>query len=197
MRNSFAGPLPDVVAYLQNETELTRSTIVRILRDSKRLADFFINPQKFMDEVAAILNSELHKLMIDGIKYERLGDEEWSMRLFEEREIVSYLNNRLEVQKSIYDAVVYDSELEREFAEKLDQRQDIKFFVKLPAWFEIDTPIGKYNPDWAILRHDDSMLYLVRETKGTKNFEKLRSAEAEKSGAVASTSNHSASISTS
>jgi type III restriction enzyme len=197
MRNPFAGPLPDVVAYLQNETELTRSTIVRILRDSKRLADFFINPQKFMDEVAAILNSELHKLMIDGIKYERLGDEEWSMRLFEEREIVSYLNNRLEVQKSIYDAVVYDSELEREFAEKLDQRQDIKFFVKLPAWFEIDTPIGKYNPDWAILRHDDSVLYLVRETKGTKNFEKLRSAEAEKSGAVASTSNHSASISTS
>jgi type III restriction enzyme len=197
MRNSFAGPLPDVVAYLQNETELTRSTIVRILRDSKRLADFFINPQKFMDEVAAILNSELHKLMIDGIKYERLGDEEWSMRLFEEREIVSYLNNRLEVQKSIYDAVVYDSELEREFAEKLDQRQDIKFFVKLPAWFEIDTPIGKYNPDWAILRHDDFVLYLVRETKGTKNFEKLRSAEAEKSGAVASTSNHSASISTS
>jgi type III restriction enzyme len=197
MRNSFAGPLPDVVAYLQNETELTRSTIVRILRDSKRLADFFINPQKFMDEVAAILNSELHKLMIDGIKYERLGDEEWSMRLFEQREIVSYLNNRLEVQKSIYDAVVYDSELEREFAEKLDQRQDIKFFVKLPAWFEIDTPIGKYNPDWAILRHDDSVLYLVRETKGTKNFEKLRSAEAEKSGAVASTSNHSASISTS
>jgi type III restriction enzyme len=197
MRNSFAGPLPDVVAYLQNETELTRSTIVRILRDSKRLADFFINPQKFMDEVAAILNSELHKLMIDGIKYERLGDEEWSMRLFEQREIVSYLNNRLEVQKSIYDAVVYDSELEREFAEKLDQGQDIKFFVKLPAWFEIDTPIGKYNPDWAILRHDDSVLYLVRETKGTKNFEKLRSAEAEKSGAVASTSNHSASISTS
>jgi type III restriction enzyme len=85
-----------------------------------------------------------------------------------------------EVQKSVYDAVVYDSEIEREFAEKLDQRQDIKLFVKLPGWFEIDTPIGKYNPDWAILRHDDSVLYLVRETKGTQNFEKLRSAEAEK-----------------
>jgi type III restriction enzyme len=52
--------------------------------------------------------------------------------------------------------------------------------VKLPAWFEIDTPIGKYNPDWAILKHDDSVLYLVRETKGTKDFEKLRCAEAEK-----------------
>jgi type III restriction enzyme len=143
------------------------------------LALSFINPQKFMDQVAGILNRELHRLMIDGIKYERLGDE-WSMRLFEEKEIISYLNNRLEVQKSVYDAVVYDSEIEREFAEKLDQRQDIKLFVKLPGWFEIDTPIGKYNPDWAILRHDDSVLYLVRETKGTKNFEKLRSAEAEK-----------------
>jgi len=67
-----------------------------------------------------------------------------------------------------------------EFAEKLDQREDIKLFVKLPAWFEIETPIGKYNPDWAILKHDDAVLYLVRETKGTRNFEKLRTSEAEK-----------------
>ncbi len=176
----YAGPVPDVVAYLQNGTELTRSTLVRILKESGRLTDFFINPQKFMDEVSAILNRELHRLMIDGIKYERLGDEEWSMRLFEEKEIVGYLNNRLEVSKSVYDAVVYDSETEREFAEKLDQRQDIKLFVKLPAWFEIDTPIGKYNPDWAILRHDDTVLYLVRETKSTKNFEKLRGTESQK-----------------
>jgi type III restriction enzyme len=176
----YAGPIPDVVAYLQNATELTRSTLVRILKESGRLADFFVNPQKFMDEIAAILNRELHRLMIDGIKYERLGDEEWSMRLFEEEEIVSYLNNRLDVQKSVYDAVVYDSEIEREFAAKLDQREDIKLFVKLPDWFKIDTPLGSYNPDWAILRHDNTALYLVRETKGTKNFEKLRGSEAEK-----------------
>ena len=177
---NYEGPLPDVVAYLQNETELTRSTLVRILKESGRLSEFFINPQKFMDALAGILNRELHRLMIDGIKYERLNDEEWSMRLFEEKEIVSYLNNRLEVNKSVYDAVVYDSEIEREFAQQLDQREDIKLFVKLPAWFQIDTPIGKYNPDWAILRHDNSVLYLVRETKGTKNFEKLRGTEAEK-----------------
>lgn len=177
---NYEGPLPDVVAYLQNETELTRSTLVQILKASGRLSEFFINPQRFMDALAGILNRELHRLMIDGIKYERLGDEEWSMMLFEEKEIVSYLNNRLEVKKSVYDAVVYDSEIEREFAQQLDQREDIKLFVKLPAWFEIDTPIGKYNPDWAILRHDNTVLYLVRETKGTKNFEKLRGTEAEK-----------------
>ena len=60
------------------------------------------------------------------------------------------------------------------------QREDIKLFVKLPGWFEIDTPVGKYNPDWAILKHDGQALYLVRETKGTKDFLKLRTSEADK-----------------
>lgn len=176
----FRGAMPDVIAYLQSETELTRSTLVRILKESNRLAEFLDNPQKFMDAVAAILKVQLHKLMIDGIKYEKIADEEYSMALFEEKEIVSYLNNRLEVSKSVYDAIVYESEVEREFAEKLDKREDIKLFVKLPDWFKVETPLGTYNPDWAILKHDNSVLYLVRETKSTKNFEKLRNIEAEK-----------------
>jgi type III restriction enzyme len=75
----------------------------------------------------------LHKLIIDGIEYEKLADAEYQMSLFEEEEIIGYLNNRLEVKHSVYDAVVYDSEVEREFAEKLDKRDDIKLFVKLPV----------------------------------------------------------------
>ncbi len=176
----FDGALPDVVAYLQAETELTRSTIVRILKESKRLPEFLLNPQRYMDGVSAILKQQLHKLIIDGIKYEKLAGAEYQMSLFEEKEIISYLNNRLDVKHSIYDAVVYDSEVEREFAEKLDQREDIKLFVKLPDWFKIETPLGTYNPDWAILKEGDNTLYLVRETKGTKDFEKLRNIEAEK-----------------
>ncbi|MDQ3563218.1 MAG: hypothetical protein M3436_03440 [Pseudomonadota bacterium] len=66
------------------------------------------------------------------------------------------------------------------FARKLDERQDIKLFVKLPGWFKIDTPVGEYNPDWAILKHDGQALYLVRETKGTRDFLKLRTSEADK-----------------
>lgn len=177
---TFRGAVPDVIAYLQGETELTRATLVRILKESNRLAEFLVNPQKYMDAVSAILKVQLHKLMIDGIKYEKVAGEEYSMSLFEEKEIISYLNNRLDVNNSIYDAVVYDSEVEREFAEKLDKREDIKLFVKLPDWFKIETPLGTYNPDWAILKHDNTVLYLVRETKGTKNFEKLRNSEAEK-----------------
>ncbi|HLA28302.1 MAG TPA: DEAD/DEAH box helicase family protein [Syntrophales bacterium] len=177
---AFAGVLPDIIAYIQKETELTRSTIARILIESGRLAEFAVNPQRFMDAVVSILKRELHRLMIDGIKYEKISDQEYSMRLFEDKEIISYLTNRLEVKKSVYDAVVYDSEIERKFAEELDRREDIKLFVKLPGWFKVETPIGEYNPDWAILKHDDTVLYLVRETKSTKDFEKLCNTEAEK-----------------
>jgi len=175
----YSGNLPDILLYLQQKTELTRSTVVRILKESGRIDEFKINPQLFMDQVAAILKLELHKLMIDGIKYEKIADE-WSMRLFEENEIVSYLNSRLEVNNSLYDAIVYDSGVEREFAAQLDKREDVKLFVKLPKWFKIDTPIGSYNPDWAILKVDGDVLYLVRETKDTKKFEELRIPEAEK-----------------
>jgi len=176
----YGGGLPDIISYLQRETELTRSTIVRILKESDRLDDFIINPQKFMDAISSKLKIELHKLIIDGIKYEKISDQEYSMRLFEDEEIISYLNNHLEVSKSVYDAIVYESEVERKFAEELDKREDIKLFVKLPGWFKIETPIGEYNPDWAILKHDETVLYLVRETKGTKDFEKLRNIEAYK-----------------
>jgi type III restriction enzyme len=88
--------------------------------------------------------------------------------------------NALAVNHSLYEYVVYESEVEKDFAKKLDQREDIRLFVKLPGWFEIDTPVGKYNPDWAIIKHDDQTLYFVRETKSTKDFMKLRTSEADK-----------------
>jgi len=174
-------PVPDVLAYLQNETELTRSTLVRILKESGRLGEFFRDPQRFMDAVARIIKYELHRLLVDGIKYEKVvgADAEWEMMLFKNEELINYLN-ALQVSKSIYEYVVYESDVEREFAKKLDQRADIKLFVKLPDWFRIDTPVGTYNPDWAIIKEDDKTLYLVRETKSTRNFLKLRTSEADK-----------------
>jgi type III restriction enzyme len=175
--------IPDILAYLQNETELTRSTLARILKESSRLSDVFQNPQRFLDQVASILKYELHRLLVDGIKYERLlaesTDAEWEMLLFENEELINYLS-ALPVRHSVYEYVVYDHEIEHEFARKLDEREDIKLFVKLPRWFEIDTPLGKYVPDWAILKQNGQALYLVRETKGTRDFLKLRTSEADK-----------------
>jgi type III restriction enzyme len=175
--------LPDILAYLQNETELTRSTIFEVLKQCGRLDEFFDNPQDFMDAVARVLKSELHRLLVDGIKYERVagigGDAEWEMALFRDEEIVNYLS-ALQVNKSVYEYVHYQSAIERRFAESLDKREDIRLFVKLPDWFKIDTPVGTYNPDWAIVKQGDERLYLVRETKGTKDFLKLRNSEADK-----------------
>ena len=135
--------VPDVLAYLQNETELTRSTLVRILKESGRLGEFLINPQRFMDQVASILKYELHRLLVDGIKYDRIlgydSDAEWEMVLFKNEELVNVLT-ALQVNKSIYDYVVYEFEVERDFALRLDQREDIRLFVKLPDWFKVETP---------------------------------------------------------
>lgn len=178
----YLGGLPDVIAYLQKQTELTRKTLVDVLVKSERLKDFAVNPQRFMDEVAAIINRELHKLMINGIKYEKLtvGQTEWSMQLLREDELKDYFEQCIEVNKSVFDKVIYESEVEKRFAEELDKRTDVKLFVKLPKWFRVETPVGDYIPDWAIVKHEDETIYLVRETKSTKNFEKLRNSEADK-----------------
>lgn len=185
----FTGSLPDILGYLQRETELTRSTLVKILIESNRLEDFKINPSRFMELASSCIKNELHSLMVNGIKYEKIDGESWDMSLFEkddEKEITRYLNNLLEVknkEKTIHDFVEYDSDIEREFAKKLDERDDIKLFLKLPHWFLIETPIGDYRPDWAIVKKiegKDDRLYFVRETKGTTDIKNLRGTEAEK-----------------
>ncbi len=113
--------------------------------------------------------NELHKLLVDGIKYEKIGgngsEAEREMLLFKNEELVNYLD-ALAVSKSPYEYVVYESEVEKNFAKRLDEREDIRLFVKLPSWFEIDTPIGKYNPDWAIVNYYQ-MLYLDSPTSSS------------------------------
>ncbi len=175
--------VPDILTYLEEQTSLTRSTLARILCDSGRLDEFLLNPQRFMDSVAACMRHELHQLVVDGIKYERLeGDHAaWEMTRFldGDEQFVDYLN-ALAVEKSIYDFVPYDSEVERRFAEQMDTRADVRVFAKLPRWFTIDTPVGTYNPDWAIVLQNGALVYMVRETKGTRDFLKLRTSEADK-----------------
>jgi len=177
--------MPDVLGYLQNRTELTRSTVFAILTRSDRLDDLFVDAQRFLDATADAIGVELHKLLISGIRYEKLKpgseDSEWEMSKFENEELVNYLNSLATTPgKAIYDFVEYDSEVERAFAKKLDERNDIKLFVKLPRWFLVDTPVGFYNPDWAIVKHQDETVYMVRETKSTKDFRKLRTTESDK-----------------
>ena len=150
-------PMPDVLAYLQSQTELTRSTLVRILKGCGRLSEIFNDPQRFMDALVAIIRQALQHKMIDGIKYEPIAGGEWLMSQFQEQEVINFLS-AVGVDHSVYEYVEYDSDVERKFAEALDEREDIKLFLKLPRWFTIQTPIGTYNPDWAILK-DDGTVY--------------------------------------
>ena len=173
--------LPDILAFLQRETELTRNTLVEIMKQSGRLLEFKINPQAFMTETAKLINRALHEMVVDGIKYEQIADQYYEMRLFEEKEIEEYLTRLYEVQsnddRTPYDYIVWDSGVEREIAEKLDTNERIKFFCKLPRWFVVPTPLGDYNPDWAVVMENDERLYLVRETKSTHDRDDRRQNE--------------------
>lgn len=188
-RSIDTGPitvLPDLLGFLQKETELTRHTLAEILKLSGRLSEFRVNPNAFMTAVAKEISRALHDLMLDGIQYDRLQDQHWEMSRIEqeaEKGIVRYLSNLYEVQnrsKALFDAVEYDSEVEHQFAKDLDSNIHVKLFVKLPSWFKIDTPIGPYNPDWAFVTEEEERLYFVRETKSTLDSEERRNKENQK-----------------
>jgi len=176
--------LPDILTFLQRETELTRATLFEILKASGRLKDFAVNPQAFMTETAKLINRALHELIIDGIKYEPIPGQFYEMRLFEMQEIEEYLTRLYQVQskdnRTSYDYIAYDSGTEKEIAELLDADERVKFFCKLPRWFKVATPLGDYNPDWAVVVEDSQKLYLVRETKSTLDREKRRESENKK-----------------
>ena len=171
--------LPDIITYLQNETNLTRKSIVKILTKSKTLNSFKKNPQLYLEQASDIIKRTMKLFIVDGIKYEKIGDAEYySQELFEQNEIFGYLKdemsrqgNMVETEKTPYSSIVIDSEIERKFAEGLEKNGNIKVYTKLPDWFKIPTPLGNYNPDWAILveelNQNKEKLYFVVETKGT------------------------------
>ncbi|APF32954.1 hypothetical protein [Microbacterium paludicola] len=131
------------------------------------------------------LQSELAKIVVEGNQYDRIAGSVYELRELQrdgEEEKECFLDQMYKVQhtqKTDFDYVVFDSDVERQFAELLDSREDIKLFMKLPAEFKIDTPVGPYNPDWAIIKQEDGedRIYMIRETKGTLDDSKLRPTE--------------------
>jgi type III restriction enzyme len=176
--------LPDLLTDLQDRTQLTRRTITGILRGSGRLEDFKRNPQQFIELTAEVINRCKRLALVNGIKYQKLGDEHfYAQELFDQKELTGYLKNMLmNTEKSIYEHVVYDSTTERDFADELEKSDAIKLYAKLPGWFKIPTPLGSYNPDWAVLVEQDGAqrLYFVVETKSSLFTDDLRDKESAK-----------------
>jgi len=177
--------LPDVLTDLQDRTQLTRKSLVRILTECGRLTDFKRNPQAFIEIAGEVINRTKRLAVVDGIKYQRIGDDQYyAQELFQQEELTGYLRNMLkDAQKSVFEHVIYDSGgVERTFAEQLEKNEAVKIYAKLPGWFKVPTPLGSYNPDWAVLVevNGDERLYFVVETKGSLFVDDLRDQEAAK-----------------
>lgn len=173
--------LPNIVSFIEQYTRLKRSTISTILIDSNRLDEFYVNPQEFMSQAVDVINQQKRLLVVDGIKYEKIGDEfVYAQELFKDEELLGYItSNSIEVDKSVYSHIVYQSDVERNFATKLNEDRDVKLFIKLPNWFKVETPLGSYNPDWAVVldKNGEEKLYFILETKGSTLTENLRFIE--------------------
>ena len=176
--------LPDIITDLQDKTQLTRRSIVQILRESLRLQDFLRNPQQFIDYCSEAINRTKRLALVDGIRYTQIGEDHFfAQELFQQEELKGYLTNTLESKKSVYTHVVYDSAgVEKSFAEDLEKNEKVKVYAKLPAWFTVPTPLGTYNPDWAVVVEDDGeeKLYFVVETKSSIWWGDLRHLEGAK-----------------
>lgn len=165
--------LPDIVKELQEETSLTRHTIVDILKGSDRLIEFMQNPYDYIQMIKGAIKQVLANAVVDGVQYEKIAAEVYELREFQrdsEDEVQRFVDTLYEVQnrqKTISDKLSLDSNTEHEFAKYLDANEDIKLFLKLPSKFVVPTPVGDYNPDWAIVKEVDGQekIYMVRETK--------------------------------
>lgn len=174
----------DLVGKLVDETGLTRKAIIAILQGIQPLvfAQFKDNPEEFISKAASLINDEKATAIIEHITYDVL-DERYGVDVFTEPTIKGKLGvNAMKAKKHLYDHIVYDSTNERNFATDLDTYDDVAVYVKLPDGFYISTPVGRYNPDWAIAFYEGKVkhIYFVAETKGSMNSMQLRLIEESK-----------------
>ncbi|MCY4539383.1 MAG: DEAD/DEAH box helicase family protein [Chloroflexi bacterium] len=173
--------IANLLASKQPPVSLSRSTILEIVRRSRRFKECMINPHAFATLVAAAITDKLSGHLVDGIKYKRIN--QWYEMTRFETEFDRWKDLLVPSTKSIYDHTEFDSDIESKFVEDMEARRDVRLYFKLPRWFKVPTPVGDYNPDWAIVMdgsggQGSEKLYLVRETKG--RVDDLRPSERHK-----------------
>ena len=174
----------DLIGKLVDETGLTRKALVAILKgiQSTVFSQFKDNPEEFIVKAAALINDEKATAVIEHITYDVL-DDHYGTDVFTDPTIKGRLGfNAMKAKKHLYDHIVYDSTGERDFAAELDTNTNVAVYVKLPDGFYIATPVGHYNPDWAIAFYEGSVkhIYFVAETKGSMRSMQLRLIEQSK-----------------
>lgn len=174
----------DLIGKLVDETGLTRKAVIQILQGIKPATfnQFKNNPEEFIIKSAAIINDEKATAIIQHITYDVM-DDKYDTDVFTDATIKGRLGvNAMKAKKHLYDHVVYDSSNEQAFANELDRYSNVAVYVKLPTGFYISTPVGHYNPDWAIAFYEGTVkhIYFIAETKGSMNSMQLRLIEESK-----------------
>ena len=174
----------DLVGKLVDETGLTRKAVIQILQGIRpgTFDQFKYNPEEFILKAGQLINNEKATAIVEHITY-NVMDEKYGTEVFTDPTIKGRLDtNAMKVEKHLYDHLVYDSTNEREFAMELDKNRDVAVYVKLPDGFYISTPVGHYNPDWAIAFYEGAVkhIYFVAETKGSMDSMQLREIESSK-----------------
>lgn len=165
--------MPDFVGQIQGKTGLSKSTVAQILLESGRLADATNNPQAFIDAASHAINAVKREVIVDGVEYKTVDGLVYEMRQFDGDDLMEVFESNLQPvnnkEKTLFSHIVIDSNSgpERRFAEACDRNDDVLFYVKLPKWFQIETPVGFYNPDWALAYKNSRTVYFVAETKDT------------------------------
>ena len=185
---SYSGKvrIPDIIRYLQNETGLKRQTLIEILSETRTLGQIIYNPQLYMELVRDTIKRLMQHELVEGIKYECTG-EEYVMELPVGDEIEQYFNKIMAEtpNRCILDHISVDSQEEQKFAQQLDNHERVSCFMKMPSSFKVDTPLGTYNPDWAVyIKGIENKIYFIVETKGTNIFSELRPFEQDKINCV-------------
>ncbi len=183
-------PLPNLIDVMVNLLEhtsppirLTRRTLLELIRRVEDRQAATENPHEFATVAVATLKKKLADLLVHGIRYEKINEWYEMSQILDEEEIELFSKHTQTSQKAPYDVIPCDSEVESKFVKDLDGRGDVKLYVKLPAWFTVPTPIGDYNPDWAVAIEDENgkdTLCMVAETKSTTNLDDLRPDERRK-----------------
>lgn len=164
--------MPDLVGQVQAGTGLSRSTAAEILLNSERLAEALNNPQLFADHATSFINNVKRELLVAGVEYMKVAGLTYEMRRFETDDLKEVFQSGVRevaapyAAKTLFSHVLVQSGPERRFAEDCENNDNVLFYIKLPRWFVIETPVGTYNPDWALAYRNDHCLYFVAETKG-------------------------------
>lgn len=174
----------DLIGKLVDETGLTRKAVIQILQGIQPVTfnQFKNNPEEFIIKAAALINDEKATAIIEHITYDVM-DDKYGTDVFTDPTIKGRLDvNAMKAKKHLYDHIVYDSSNEQAFATELDTNTNVAVYVKLPDGFYISTPVGHYNPDWAIAFYEGTVkhIYFVAETKGSMNSMQLRLIEESK-----------------